>query len=289
VPIPAFVNPKSGSAERALAALQADPRFEAHAIDPATLADRVRGEAAKGTPRVLVSGGDGTIAQGAGAAAGTATELAVLPGGTLNHFARDFGLPLDDPAAALDVAATGVARPVDLGYVGDKVVLNTSSIGAYVNFVRTRERLERYMGYHLASAVAAVRVWTLMRGFHVAFQASDGTKRRYKTPLFFVGIGERALDRAGLGSRVPNGASALHVLVVRADTRARLATLAFDALVGGLAEIVKTESLDAYLVDECTVTMRRAWGNVSIDGELVRMRSPLHYRLDRGAVRVVGA
>jgi diacylglycerol kinase family enzyme len=235
-----------------------------------------------------VSGGDGTVAQAAGAAAEAGIELAVLPGGTLNHFARDFGLPLDDPAAALDVAATGTPRPVDLAYVEDRVILNTSSVGAYVNFVRTRERLERWMGYHLASFVAAVRVWFNVRGFVVAFRASDGTTRRYVTPLVFVGVGERVLDRAGLGSRVPNGSSELHVLVVCETTRARVAALAFGALVRGLDALVKTDALDAYLVDECTVTMRRPWGNVSIDGELARLRAPLTYRLRRGAVQIVG-
>jgi diacylglycerol kinase family enzyme len=287
--IPAFVNPKSGSADDALAAIRADPRFDARPTEPSEIATKVREEAARGTPRVLVSGGDGTVAQAAGAAAEGGIELAVLPGGTLNHFARDFGLPLDDRAAALDLAATGTARPVDLAYLDDRVMLNTSSVGAYVNFVRTRERLERWLGYHLASLVAAIRVWFNVRGFVVAFRASDGTTRRYVTPLVFIGVGERVLDRAGLGSRVPNGAAALHVLVVREKTRARVAALAFGALVRGLDAIVKTDALDAYLVDECTVTMRRPWGNVSIDGEIARLRAPLTYRLARGAVRVVGA
>jgi hypothetical protein len=34
--------------------------------------------------------------------------------------------------------------------------------------------------------------------------------------------------------------------------------------------------------------MRRPWGTVSIDGELVRLRAPLEYRLVRDAVKFVG-
>ncbi|AHG89882.1 diacylglycerol kinase catalytic region [Gemmatirosa kalamazoonensis] len=287
--IPAFVNPRSGSAEQVRAALEADPRFDLRVVDPQRLAELVRAEAARGTPRVAVAGGDGTIAQGAGAAAGTPLEVAVLPGGTLNHFARDIGIPLGDFPAALDVAATGDVRPVDLAYVNDRAVLNTSSVGLYVLFVRTREQLERRLGYHLASVVAAIRVWAGLRGFVVAFRTSDGIARTYRTPLLFVGVGERALERAanGLGARMPTGAHALHVLVVRANTPSSVAALAFGALFRGVRALTHGDALDAFLVDECTVTMRRKWGNVSIDGELVRLPAPLHYRLERGAVRVV--
>ena len=289
-PIPAFVNPRSGSAEQVRAALEQDARFELRVVDPHKLAALVRAEAERGTPRVAVAGGDGTIAQAAAAAARSPLEVAVLPGGTLNHFARDLGIPLGDFPAALDVAATGPARPVDLAYVNDTAVLNTSSVGLYVTFVRTRERLERWLGYHAASVVAAFRVWTSLRGFQVEFQ-TEGVTRRYRTPLLFVGVGERALERtaSGLGAREPRGAHALHVLVVRGTTPGQVARIALGALFRGVRALTHGKEIDAYLVDACTVTMRRPWGRVSVDGELIRMRAPLHYRLERGVVRVVHA
>ena len=83
-------------------------------------------------------------------------ELAILPGGTLNHFARDLGISTE-AAEALELAAEGCARGVDVGMVGGKLFLNTSSVGAYVRFVRVREHLESYLGYRLATALAAVR------------------------------------------------------------------------------------------------------------------------------------
>jgi hypothetical protein len=46
-------------------------------------------------------------------------------------------------------------------------------------------------------------------------------------------------------------------------------------------------SLESMLVDECTVAMRRPWGTVAADGELLRIRSPLHYRIERDALAVV--
>jgi diacylglycerol kinase family enzyme len=291
-PIPAFVNPASGSASAALAALRADARFAVHEMAPDGLAEALRAAAAGGARRVLVAGGDGTVAVGAAAAAETGLELAVLPGGTLNHFARDLGLPTDDLAACVEVAAVGLARPADLGWVNGRPILNTSSIGVYVSFVRARERLERWLGYGVASALAAVRVWVGVRGFR-AFVVADpdgpggSPPRRYRTSLVFVGVDERELGRDGPGARTPGGRRALHLLVVRETTRARLAALAWSALVRGLDTAARTDAFDALLVDACTVELRRPWGRVAIDGELVRMKAPLRYTIARDAFTVV--
>src|SRR5688500_374492 len=111
--IPAFVNASAGSAPAAREAIAADPRFELRETTPQALPDALRAEVARGTPRVVVAGGDGTIALAARALAGSRTALAVLPGGTLNHFARDLGLPPDDAAACLECAVRGTVRPVD--------------------------------------------------------------------------------------------------------------------------------------------------------------------------------
>jgi diacylglycerol kinase family enzyme len=58
-----------------------------------------------------------------------ALEVAILPGGTLNHVARDFGLPLDNPAATLDIAATEIPTFVALCYVNGHAMLNPSAVG----------------------------------------------------------------------------------------------------------------------------------------------------------------
>ena len=81
VAIPALLNPRSGSAARARAALNADTRFRVLELEPAHVADAVRAEVSRGTPRLLVSGGDGTLSAALGAAAGSALEIAVFPGG----------------------------------------------------------------------------------------------------------------------------------------------------------------------------------------------------------------
>src|SRR6476660_501085 len=136
----ALLNPRSGSADHARGLLESDSRFELREIEPGAILNAVRAEVDHGTARILICGGDGTIAAAVGAAAKSQLEIAILPGGTLNHFARDMGIPPADPVAALDLAATGRARPTDLGYVNGRAFLNTSAVGAYVDFVDCARR-----------------------------------------------------------------------------------------------------------------------------------------------------
>jgi diacylglycerol kinase family enzyme len=278
------VNVESGTAEEALKVLEAGDAFEVHAVEPTKIAETVRGLVERGARRVLVSGGDGTIATAAAELLESPAELAILPGGTLNHFARALGVSTD-AAEALKLATEGACRGVDVGTVNGKLFLNTSSVGAYVRFVRVREQLERRLGYRLSSTLAALRLLLQLRSIAVEIEV-DGKPRIYRTPLVFIGVGERELQLPTLGNRVPDGRRGLHVLVVRGRTRARLFAVALAAVARGVKSVARSPQLDSFLVDRCRITVRRP-GFVAIDGELVRMPATLEYELRRDALHVV--
>jgi YegS/Rv2252/BmrU family lipid kinase len=85
-----------------------------------TIADPGAGVTAKalaeGVDLVIAAGGDGTVRECAGAVAGTAIPLAVIPAGTGNLLARNLGLPID-LADAVQVALNGRDWRIDLGAV----------------------------------------------------------------------------------------------------------------------------------------------------------------------------
>jgi diacylglycerol kinase family enzyme len=282
--IPAIVNVASGTADEARKVLEAGDAFEVHAVQPDEIAHTVAQVVDAGARRVLVSGGDGTIATAAAALLDRPAELAILPGGTLNHFARDLGVSAE-ASEALELAVGGTLRGVDLGLVNGRVFLNTSSVGAYPRFVRVRERLERRFGYRVASALAALRILFQLRLIAVELEV-DGQPRVYRTPLVFIGVGERELQLPLLGSRVPNGRRGLHVIVVRSRSRARLLAIALSAAARGIHAISRTPELDSFIVERCRITVRRP-PVVALDGELAAMRAPLDYELRRDALHVV--
>ena len=284
-PIPAFVNPNSGSGDAARSALEESGRFDVEACDPKTLDQEIERVVNAGADRIVIAGGDGTVAKAAGSLVGTSAALAVVPGGTLNHFARDHGIPTD-PHEAVALSAAGVTTTTDVAYVNDRLFLNTSSVGAYVVFVRTRERLERYVGYRLATIIAGFRLLGRIRPFTVELEL-DGVPKRYRSGLVFVGVGERELQLPSMGSRAENGRSGLHVIVVRGGTWARLVAAGFVAAVRGNAAIARGRLADTFVVDTCRIEFRRRRGRVAVDGELVEMSSPLEYRIERDALTLV--
>jgi diacylglycerol kinase family enzyme len=106
---------------------------------------RARAVAERGDELLVVGGGDGTISAAASALVGTKTKLGVLPLGTLNHFARDLGIPTDlDEAARL--IASNRDRRVDVAEMNDHLFINNSAIGLYPLMVRDRELQQKKLG-----------------------------------------------------------------------------------------------------------------------------------------------
>jgi diacylglycerol kinase family enzyme len=283
--IPAFVNLESGSGRSARDALVALGAFDVRESDPESMTSEIEKAVQTGADRIVVAGGDGTVAKAAAALVGSTVALAVVAGGTLNHFAKDHGIPTDQSDAA-ELAATGAATTVDVASVNGRVFLNTSSVGAYVLFVRTRERLEPYFGYRLATLIAGLRLLGRVRPFTVELEL-DGNARRYRSALVFVGVGERELQLPAIGSRAEGGRRGLHVMVVRGGTWARLVAAGLTAAFRGNDAIARGTLMDTFVVDNCRIELRRRVGRVAVDGELVEMDSPLEYRLDRDALRLV--
>ena len=287
VDILAFVNREAGTADAACDALGKAGGFRIERIAPTDLADRVRRAIDDGERRIVIAGGDGSIATAAGAMRGKPCELAILPGGTLNHLARDIGLP-EDLDEAVRVAAGESTRCIDVAEVNGKLFLNTSSVGAYVTYVRTRERLERRLGYWLASIAAGLRMLVRLRTFRVTVEV-EGIEREYITPLVFVGVGERELKMPLLGSRVPKGKRGLHVFIVKSRGAGRALALAFAAVARGVQAASRTPQMQSFIVDRVRIEPRTGAlaRRIAVDGEIVSMTPPLEYRLIRDGMKVV--
>jgi diacylglycerol kinase family enzyme len=282
--MPAFVNASAGSADDATQALSKDPAFDVQQVPPEQLEDAIRRVISHGEQRVLVAGGDGTIATAASALLESGSELAILPGGTLNHFAADLGIP-NEASEALALAVSGQARPADAALVNKRVFLNTSSVGAYVHFVRVREYLEPRFGYRIASFFAAIRILFQLRLITVELEVG-GRRRTYQTPIVFIGVGERELKLPVLGNRVPHGQRGLHVIVVRGRSAGRILAIALNAVARGVKTASRSPELDSFIVDRCTITLRRR-STIAVDGELVSLGTALEYRIERDAIQVV--
>lgn len=114
---------------------------------------------------VIAGGGDGTINEVVGGVVaeggGGETAVAAVPYGTANDFATGCGIPLGDPLAALQLAATGKAVPIDVGKANDRYFINVASggFGAEVT-TNTPPELKKALGgaaYSLMGVVTAAK------------------------------------------------------------------------------------------------------------------------------------
>jgi diacylglycerol kinase (ATP) len=106
--------------------VQVDVLTGANADEAAALA---RSAVTDGVDTLVAVGGDGLVHVAQQAVVGTDVRLGIVPCGTGNDAARALGLPLGDPAAAVDVVLAERTRVVDLGRVGERTFLAVLSSG----------------------------------------------------------------------------------------------------------------------------------------------------------------
>jgi diacylglycerol kinase family enzyme len=200
--IPVFLNPRAGGRDQTDTAARVIQLFAARGIQASIeswpgaghVAAAVR-EAARGATAVVAGGGDGTVSTVASALVGTDVRLGVLPIGTLNHFAKDAGIPLDLEKAVAAIAE-GRSIAVDVGEVNGRTFLNNCSIGLYPTIVRSRESLERQgHGKWWAFVLSAFRILPRHHRLRVVLDA-DGRPSAWRTP--FVMVANNAYEVSGV-------------------------------------------------------------------------------------------
>lgn len=242
-------------------------------------------QALKQRPPVLVAaGGDGTISALADVVRGTDTALGIVPLGTLNHFARDLGIPLD-LVKAVRAIAQGRRTRVDVGEVNGSCFLNNASLGIYPDIVRERlrqqQRLRRSKRYAMLWATAAV----LQRAPLVELTlALDGEVHHYRAPFVFVGNNDYAMEGFDIGTRARLDGGTLNVYTTRRSTTGALVRLALRAMLGRLRQ---ADDFMESSVSSLRVDSRRRRLLVATDGELTSMETPLEFRIRPRALQVI--
>jgi len=233
---------------------------------------------------VVVGGGDGSIRTVAGVLAKSGVPLGILPLGTLNHFAKDLGIPTDLEAAAAILAA-GEVRNVDLAEVNGESFINNSSIGIYPYIVVDRER--RRQKHRLAKWVAMIPAFLRMLHHFPRRRLSIRTEdwsRPYRTPCLFIGNNDYGMEFFTLGrrERLDRGELSVHVVKQRHPFGFfwMICRMCFGHVSGG-------RDLESFRLRDFEVRAKMSRLPVALDGEVEVMHPPLHYRSRPGALRVI--
>jgi YegS/Rv2252/BmrU family lipid kinase len=232
---------------------------------------------------LIAAGGDGTVSLAASTVVGTNTALGVIPIGTLNHFARDLKLPID-VIEAVKLIAQGRTVQVDVGEVNGHTFVNNSSIGFYPTLaVERARRVSQGMPKSVALVPAALTALARFPNTTVRLTTEDaGLVTR--TP--FVFIGNNRYNFAGLqaGSRDSLQEGKLQLCAVSGATRSKLVKAIVLAIAGRMDQNADVVMMD---VTWARIETLRRNVRVALDGEVIRLRSPLEYAIRPTALKVL--
>lgn len=232
-----LANPASGHGNAPHAAERAITRFQQRGVDAVAIvgsdaehAHHLVAEAVqRGTDALVVVGGDGVIRLALQSLAGTDTPLGIVPAGTGNDHAREYGLPTGDPEAAADVIADGSTETVDLGRIrgadGTQIWFGTVVAAGFDSLVSDRANRMRWprgrMRYNLAM-VAEISKLRLLP-FRLSFDGGDEVDHE----LTFVAIGNTRSYGGGMliCPDADHTDGKLDVTMVSSDSRTRLIRL----------------------------------------------------------------
>jgi diacylglycerol kinase family enzyme len=246
-------------------------------------ADAARGALRRGAKTLVAAGGDGTISAVASTIVNSEAILGVLPLGTLNHFARDLRIPLDIDEASR-VLATGSVTKIDVAEVNGRTFINNSSLGVYPQIVAWREEYRREGWTKWTALVWAALTVVRRMPFLRLRLIAGGVDVAGITPMIFIGNNEYEVDGFEAGTRRRCDAGRLFIYAVNASTPIKLARVTLSALLGRLRQ---AQDFDTFCVAEAWIETRRRWVKVSLDGEVSRIATPLHYRTHPAALRVI--
>jgi diacylglycerol kinase family enzyme len=229
-----------------------------------------------------MAGGDGSLGSIAAVALERDLQFVCVPWGTRNHFARDLGLDCADPVATLE-AFRGEERAVDAARVGEVIFLNNVSLGLYASLVHDPEQATKNR------AVAALKMIPAAFGksrrpLELTLDPGGGGER-VQAFVLLVANNDYALDAiSDFGARTSLDEGLLHVYVVRAVGRFRLALLFARALAG---QAGKLEGYTELTAERLSADSPRPRIHVAVDGEPAVLAAPLAFEILPRALRVL--
>jgi diacylglycerol kinase family enzyme len=293
-PLQFLINAAAGSSDAQAkrevieAALRAaGRRGELLFCNPAELAAAARqaaSQALAARTAVVAVGGDGTLNTVAQAAHAVGCVMGVIPYGTFNYFARTHGIPTE-PAAATRSLFDGIAMPVQVAAINDRVFLVNASLGVYPELLRDREAYKARFGRSRWVAFVAACATLLRAQRRLRLHIEMGGKvRDVQTLTLFVGNNRLQLQQFGaepedtLAGTPGDGSMA--ALMLRPIGALSMIGLMLHGAMGRLGEAAGVEGFEfQHMVVRPTLAPGRREVVVAFDGEVARMRSPIDIRV----------
>ncbi len=233
---------------------------------------------------IAVSGGDGSISSAARFLTGGEIPLAVIPTGTLNHFAKDAGIPTDIDAA-VRVIGEKQTKKIDVGEVNGVYFINNTSIGIYPKAVKHRDKNIHRFGRNkwVAMGQALLTIFRKLPMIDVKIK-SDISRVYCTTPIIFIGNNEYKTDLFNAGVRQSLTGGKLSLFYPAWTGRFSLLKYALLALIDRLKGDKDFHTLST---EEVTIETSKKELEVAVDGEVIHLIPPLRYKIHPLALKII--
>ena len=232
---------------------------------------------------VIVDGGDGTINATIAAHSGGDRPIGIIPGGTMNFLAQDYGIPVDREAA-IAVIAAGSTRAVDIGTLGDHIFLHTAATGFPVRMGVHREKRRGWFKIIDKARLVIHALLTIHRDPRLTLTDDGGSDQREAltsaTFAFVVGT-----FTGHLLPRPHRDVASGELTAFAIDPKSGIDLIRLF-LRGAFGEMADDPDVVRLVMREGTLTGKRRQVHAMLDGESVRVRLPCRIGLRPGAVRI---
>jgi diacylglycerol kinase family enzyme len=233
---------------------------------------------------VIAVGGDGSLNAVAQAAHAAGCPMGVIPYGTFNYFARTHGIPTD-AVAATQMLLGARPLPVQVAAINERVFLVNASLGVYPELLQDREIYKARFGRSRWVAFVAAGATLLRAQRRLRLRIEMGScVRDVQTLTLFVGNNRLQLQQLGAEpadtvSGTP-GHGSMAALMLRPIGTLSMIRLMLHGAMAKLGEAAGVESFEFHhMVVKPMLVPGRRWVVVAFDGEVARMRAPIHFRV----------
>ena len=253
--------------------------------DDATITDSLNAALQENPDCLMIGGGDGSVAAAARVAWKNNKVLAILPGGTMNLYARTLQLPMDLAECALAYRHSEVAN-LDIGTADDHVFLHQFTVGLHSRMVRLRNR----MSY--GSKIS--KVWASMRAlivivFHPSHFLVDlvvDQKRVGRRTVSALSITNNLFGAGHIPYADEPDGGVLGIYYSDPVRPAFALRLVLDTFTGTADSNPHLHDIQGKEV-ELTISGRRKHTKGMLDGELIPLGDSLKFRIHPGCLQVL--
>ncbi|MDP1603278.1 MAG: diacylglycerol kinase family protein [Legionella sp.] len=228
---------------------------------------------------LLIGGGDGSIRSAAQYCSNSSTILGVIPLGTMNHFAKELGLPANAPELVQAIRNKKTIT-IDVAEVNGLIFVNNSSIGFYPVFARKRQYYAKFYNKWLSYIPGFIEAWRSHDSFSIIIK-NKNLNRQLTTSFFMISNNLYTFEFPLTTERNSFNKSQLGIYYFKYGKIQLSKIIHYFFNKKNSFDIKKTsDPVEVYLENQEEIT-------ISLDGETMVTKNPLTYKSVPEALRLL--